>query len=142
VARERRYLATVELVHPREATVDFVRNIMAGNGSSFVALDNGELVGWCDVVRRPSEGYRHTGVLGMGVLAQYRGQGLGRRLLDATIGAARDIGISRVELEVFASNAVAVALYRKAGFTQEGVKRGARILDAETDDIVCMALFV
>ena len=143
VARERRYLASVELVYPREATVEFVRKILAGEGTSFVALDGDNLVGWCDIVRpRCFEGFQHSGVLGMGVLAGYRGKGVGRRLLDTTIAAARDIGISRIELEVFASNAVALDLYRKSGFVEEGVKRAARIMDGNTDDLVCMALFI
>jgi putative acetyltransferase len=44
-----------------------------------------------------------------------------------------------VELEVYASNSAAQALYRSRGFEVEGVKRGVRIFDGRVDDIVCMA---
>lgn len=47
---------------------------------------------------------------------------------------------ARIELEVFSSNEHAVALYRKLGFQVEGVKRRARRLDGDDDDIVFMAL--
>ena len=141
VARERRYLASVK-AFPLESTRDFVNGILDGNGVSFIGLHDGELIGWCDVVRPPHEGFQHSGRLGMGVLANYRGRGLGRRLLESTIAAARDMGITRIELEVFASNTAAVEFYKKAGFVDEGIKRGARIMDGKSDDIICMALFV
>ena len=50
--------------------------------------------------------------------------------------------VRRNALEVFASNAPAVHLFEKAGFVTEGVKRRARILDDQEDDVVCMALLL
>ena len=49
----------------------------------------------------------------MGILPKYRGKGLGHRLATDTIRAATDAGMERIELEVFASNERAIALYRK-----------------------------
>ena len=141
VARERLYLVSVE-GFPADQTHEFVGKILDGDGVQYLALDEGDVVGWCDIVRYPYEGFRHVGKLGMGVLADYRGQGLGRRLLETTVAAAPGIGISRVELEVFASNTVAIHLYRRFGFVEEGVKRKVRILDRHIDDILCMAIFL
>ena len=139
VARERRHLVSVE-AFPIESTREFVQKILNGGGVSFVALHNESLIGWCDIVRPAFEGFQHSGKLGMGVLAEYRGRGLGRRLLETAVTAARDMGMTRIELEVFASNTVALELYKKFGFVLEGVKRQARILDGNADDILCMAL--
>jgi RimJ/RimL family protein N-acetyltransferase len=61
-------------------------------------------------------------------------------LLTRTIAAAREAGIERVELDVFASNQRAIAFYQAAGFVIEGVKRHARKLDGRYDDNVFMAL--
>ena len=80
--------------------------------------------------------------MGMGMLPAYRGAGLGRRLLKDTLDTARAIGIERVELEVFASNESAIALYRKLGFAVEGIKKNARKLDGRYEDDVIMALFL
>ena len=41
---------------------------------------------------------------------------------------------------MFASNAHALALYEKLGFAREGVRKRARKLDGEYDDVVIMAL--
>ena len=105
-----------------------------------VALSGGEVVGWCDIAPLRLEGFTHCGSLGMGVRADFRRLGIGARLLERTIAAAREIGIERVELEVFASNVPAVRLYEQAGFVVEGVKKKGRKLDGEYDDLVQMAL--
>jgi len=140
VARERRWLGFVEgpsLVQ----THAFVHAILLGGGVQFVALnDANEVVGWCDVVRIDQESFRHAWRLGMGLLSAVRGRGVGRRLAEAAIAAARERGAERIELEVFASNTRAIALYEKLGFEREGVKRRARKVDGEYDDIVLLAL--
>jgi ribosomal protein S18 acetylase RimI-like enzyme len=140
VARERRYIGFVE-GPSLESTREFVRSILGGAGVQLLAVNSNDLVvGWCDIVRNPQEGFRHAGRLGMGLLPEYRGQGLGRRLVTQAIGAAREAGIERIELEVFASNEPAVALYQALGFVAEGIKRRARKLDGRYDDNVFMAL--
>jgi RimJ/RimL family protein N-acetyltransferase len=138
VARERRYLAMTE--GPSRAEADaFLADARARGMVQEVAVVGDEVVGWCDVIRKPHPGFEHSGTLGMGLLPAWRGRGLGARLLDAALAGAAEIGITRVELEVFASNARAIALYERRGFVREGTKRGARVLDGVTDDIVCMA---
>jgi RimJ/RimL family protein N-acetyltransferase len=125
VSRERRYLAFLE-ARPSPAIRRFVSgNIRAGN-PQFVALKEGRVVGWCDICRMDRPVYRHVGILGMGNLKEFRGQGLGRRLILATLERARGIGIERVELTVYASNKRAIRLYKSAGFVREGIKRKGR----------------
>ena len=140
VARERLWLGFVE-GPPLMQTRAFVDMILRGAGVQFVALDDaGEVVGWCDVVRLDQESFRHGWRLGMGLLPTVRGRGVGRRLAEAAIAAARAKGAERIELEVFASNTRAIALYERLGFVREGVKRHARKLDGAYDDVVQMAL--
>jgi RimJ/RimL family protein N-acetyltransferase len=140
VARERRWLDFVK-GPPLAQSRAFVDTLLAGAGVQFVALDEaGEVVGWCDVVRDDREGFRHVWRLGMGLLPAVRGRGVGRRLAEAVITAARERGAERIELDVFASNVRAMALYERLGFEREGVKRRRRKLDGKYDDIVLMAL--
>jgi len=138
VARERRWLAMVE-APPIERVATFVDEMLAKGWPQLVALDGSSVVGWCDVIPMRLEGFRHSGGLGMGLLAAHRGRGLGGRLLDATLRASRDIGIARVHLEVYADNLAAIRLYERHGFEREGLKRRARILDGREDDLVLMA---
>ena len=138
VARERRYLAMVEGPTRAEAEA-FLADAHARGMVQQVAVAGADVVGWCDVIRKPLPGFEHSGTLGMGLLPEYRGRGLGARLLAAALEAVAPLGITRIELDVFSTNARAIALYEKCGFVREGVKRAARVLDGRTEDIVCMA---
>ena len=140
VARERRYLGMVD-VGPIEGTRAFVESVRAGNGVHLVVLDAlGAVVGWCDISRPMIEGFRHTGRLGMGLLPHVRGKGVGRQLAQRALDLARERGVERVELEVFATNTRAIRLYERLGFVHEGVRRRARKLDGQYDDNVLMGL--
>jgi ribosomal protein S18 acetylase RimI-like enzyme len=97
------------------------------------------VVGWCDVNPKTHESLRHSGVLGMGVAASHRGQGLGSALLHATLEAASARGITRIELVVRADNAAAIALYERHGFELEGRLRNYMIVDGAAYDALAMA---
>jgi len=55
---------------------------------------------------------------GMATVPARRGEGLGRRMLDAAIDSAAEAGCTTVWLEVVDRNTAAVALYRARGFAQ------------------------
>ncbi|HVE30056.1 MAG TPA: GNAT family protein [Mycobacteriales bacterium] len=69
-----------------------------------------------------------------------RGEGLGTEatglVLDFAFG---ELGLYRVELEVFDYNVRAQKSYVKSGFTVEGVKRGGLLWDGHRHDVICMA---
>lgn len=142
VARERKYLAAVT-GFPEESTVEFVRSIVEGDLAQYFALSGERVVGWCDILPRRREGFTHVGVLGMGVLAEFRGKGIGRELLRMAERHAVEVnGIEKVELEVFGENARAIAFYDRSGFAREGVRVSSRKLDGRYDDIVLMGKFL
>jgi RimJ/RimL family protein N-acetyltransferase len=139
VARERRYLALTS-APPIEAVRDFIERVRSKGDVELFAVDSAErVVGWCDILRHDRDGFRHCGQLGMGILVEFRGLGLGGRLARMAIERAWEIGLERIELEVFASNSAALQLYRGLEFVVEGTKRAARKLDGAADDIVIMA---
>ena len=53
----------------------------------------------------------------------WRRRGWGSRLLAAVLDRARQRGCRRCRLEVRRSNVAALALYRRSGFTTEGLRR-------------------
>ena len=63
-------------------------------------------------------------VLAVGVLPEARRQGVGRRLVEHLLEAARASGGRRVLLEVARSNVAARQLYEGAGFRVFNVRRG------------------
>jgi len=142
VARERRYLATVQ-GFPLEGSRDYVRSMEQQNFPQYFALHEDRVVGWCDITPRSIPEFQHVGVLGMGLLPPFRGQGIGKRLLETTIEHARTVQrMERVELVVFESNANAVALYTRMGFEVEGKKERARKIDGVYDNELLMRKFI
>jgi RimJ/RimL family protein N-acetyltransferase len=139
VARERKYLALLEAL-PLAQTREFVMGVIQRGGLQFVALADGEVVGWCDIQRHGFPSRAHRGTLGMGIVPAHRGRGIGLRLIQATLAQARVVRFVRVELDVHADNARAIALYEKVGFVREGVARDAVCVDGEYRDAVNMAI--
>src|SRR5262249_7250860 len=92
VARERLYLAMTE-APPIDAMRAFVRKAIAAGYPQLVALRGGRVIGWCDVTPIDRPTMRHCGVLGMALLPQWRGQGLGDRLIRPALEASRAFGL-------------------------------------------------
>lgn len=141
VAREGRYLAQWQ-APPLDQVQQFVRDSVQADAAQFVALDGDKVVGWCDIFPAWAQAQRHCGRLGMGLLPAFRGQGLGRQLLGVCLAKAWAQGITRVELEARADNAVAIALYRRMGFVHECLKRQALKFGEQTFDAVQMSLLL
>jgi ribosomal protein S18 acetylase RimI-like enzyme len=58
------------------------------------------VIGWCDINRHRLTGFEHSGGLGIALLPEYRGRGIGAQLAITAINTARQNGIERIELEV------------------------------------------
>ncbi len=59
---------------------------------------------------------RHRAELGISILKEYWGLGLGKALTKACIQCAREAGYTQVELNVVAENEAAIHLYQSLGF--------------------------
>jgi RimJ/RimL family protein N-acetyltransferase len=139
VVDEDRWLATQS-----DRTVEQLREMFRSGleeGHILFALKDGRrIVGAVGV--HPTR-VRGVHSLGMWILAEHRGEGSGRRLLDAALEAARGEGIRKLELEVFPDNVAAIALYASAGFEVEGLRRGHyERLDGSLRSTLLMARFV
>jgi len=138
VAREQRYLRFID-TPSMDKTVDFLRDSLGAGNPHLAVVVGGNLVGWCDVCRHSFEIEAHVGTLGIGLLPEHRGKGLGKVLLDVTIAAAERLGFRRIELTAFSDNHRAIALYETRGFVLEGVLRAAARFGDEYRDLVQMA---
>ena len=112
VAGERDRIGTEPPVDVDERTEHFARSA----ASSMVAEAGDRIVGMANV----DVGRFGAGDIGMLVDAGWRGRGVGSGLLQAAIEWARAEGLHKLCLEVFPTNAPALALYRKCGFVEEG----------------------
>jgi ribosomal protein S18 acetylase RimI-like enzyme len=62
------------------------------------------------------------------LLEQLRGRGLGKKLVEFLEMAARQTGISKTMLTVFASNSAARGLYENLGYGKDACSPGDRVI--------------
>lgn len=74
----------------------------------------------------------------LAVAPEFRGGGVGRKLLQAALAAAADMGCRSATLEVRPSNEVAIGLYRSFGFEITG--RRLRYYRDNNEDALIMTL--
>lgn len=85
----------------------------------FVAEDNQIIVGYIGLTVSVDEGY----ILNVAVLPQYRGKGIGDRLVKNTVDFGNSLGLKLLTLEVRPSNISAVNLYQKYSFKEVGIRK-------------------
>jgi RimJ/RimL family protein N-acetyltransferase len=70
-----------------------------------------------------------------------RGRGLGTEATRLIVGyAIEEVGLHRVELEVYGFNPRAQAVYERVGFVREGVRRDALCWDGRWVDAIMMSI--
>jgi putative acetyltransferase len=85
---------------------------------------------------------RHAWMLGISVLPEAQGQGVGSALMTAICDYADHwAGALRLELGVYTDNVRAIGLYKKFGFEIEGTLRGYALRDGQFVDTYAMARF-
>ena len=113
-------------------------------GRYIVAERAGRIVGHAMLDPLTLESTAHVFRLTIVVHPGHEGQGIGSAMLrDLVDWAERDPRVSRLELNVRATNAVAIRLYRNFGFEEEGrMRRRIRFPDGSEVDDVVMGRFV
>ncbi|HFU7072403.1 GNAT family N-acetyltransferase [Bacillus cereus] len=105
----------------------------------FVAVEDERIVGFILVNGNNIQRKRHVASIVIGILQEYSGRGIGTRLFKEVEKWAKLHDVWRLELTVMAHNTRAQALYKKAGFEKEGVKKATLIIDGKGIDEYEMA---
>ena len=112
---------------------------------SFVAVktdDDGNetIIGNAALYIEQNHRRRHVGSIGMMVHADFQGMGIGTKLLETILDISDNwLMLVRVELTVFTDNERAIRMYKKFGFSEEGVMRKAAIRNGTYVDNLAMA---
>jgi RimJ/RimL family protein N-acetyltransferase len=117
VVDEGRWLATEAAT--ADELADRFRQVILEGDPLLVLEEDGGIVGSLGLHSTDARGVL---ALGMWVLAAHRGRGGGRMLMEAAL-ATRPEDVHKIELEVWPDNEAAIALYRKLGFEEEGLRR-------------------
>ena len=108
--------------------------MVGGSVINMVADIGGKIIANGDVTRGGYKDTHRHGHLGLTMIGQYRGQGIGRRMIETLVRESRKAGLRTLDAEFLAENAAARRAYEKAGFKQAGiiphkVFRNGRYLD-------------
>lgn len=101
----------------------YLRDARGRRDRAIIVADHaGEVVGRLSLLRGRHAATAHVTTLAVLVSHERRGQGIGRALMDAAEAWAIEVGVSKIELAVFAHNAPAITLYERLGYRREGVR--------------------
>ena len=108
---------------------------------ALVAEADGEVVGNVLVNVDRNRTTEHIGVLAICIAEAWRDVGIGTELVRGAQDWARERGLRKVSLGVFADNGRAIAVYERCGFVSEGLRREQYRSGDTFRDEVLMAWF-
>lgn len=95
----------------------FIQQILDSEAQlMIVAMVDGKLAGNCGLTFKTYSKVKHRSEIGLGLLKEFWGLGIGSALFDEMFTAARAHGCTQMELKVIEGNQRGLALYQKTGF--------------------------
>ncbi|MBN2634538.1 MAG: GNAT family N-acetyltransferase [Bacteroidales bacterium] len=98
------------------STDDLHTLFSAARAEYWIAEDNGKIIGGCGVYPTPGLPEGCAELQKLYLLAEYRGNGIGRKLMELSFDSARRLGYKQIYLESLPELGRAISLYLKAGF--------------------------
>lgn len=109
--------AELHLDGPSSVSLEGVREVLASTNAILMTVqDEGKIIGMATLYVMPTTEKRVGHVDDVVVSSEYRGQGLGEKLMRALIDAARERGVSSLHLTSRPARVAAQKLYEKVGF--------------------------
>lgn len=116
-----------------------IQNSVEGEDFLLAAEADNRIVGYISAQRDSLNRTAHSAYIVVGVLKDYRRQGIGTEFFRQLDAWAEEKGIARLELTVVCENEIARCLYEKNGFKAEGIKRKSLFVDGKYLDEMYMA---
>lgn len=106
----------------------------------FVATVDNEVVGWVHIRSPELDKLAHTAELTLGVLEEYRGNGIGSHLLQRGLEWAAARGYEKVYQSIPATNEEAIEFLETHGWSEEAVRENHYTIDGQYVDEVMLAV--
>ncbi|XMB85521.1 GNAT family N-acetyltransferase [Mycoplasmatota bacterium WC44] len=121
---------------------EFIKSLNENPKSNhLLAIIDNQIVGMCGLHGRNNRRrIAHVTNLGITVLKEFWGLGIGYLLIIEQIKYAKQNGITKIDLEVRVDNEPAINLYKKCGFEIEGIHRNAMNVSTGYVDNLFMGL--
>lgn len=118
---------------------DHLDKLKEGKLVHLLAFDGAKLIGGSEVIMNSKIG-KHTGVFGLSVSNKYRGEGVGKILMENVLKEAKENleELKIIILQVFEKNCIAKNLYKKMGFIEYGKLPEGIFRNGEYEDEVYM----
>jgi RimJ/RimL family protein N-acetyltransferase len=140
LAKESEYLPIVP-EEVSEKTEKIIKHIEKDNKLKkvFIAEENDQIVGFIGLKRVHFARLRHIAKLIIGVLDDYKRQGVGTKLMEFVEKWAKENEIRKLELTVVEDNDPAVEFFEEMDFEKEGTREKAVKIKGEYLDEIFMA---
>lgn len=132
-------IATLEIItKDKPYMVDWF-NKHADRFKVIVADLDGEVVGWASLNQYNSrQAYDGVADLSVYIKREFRGKGIGGKLMSSIEGLAKENDFHKIVLFTFPFNGLGQGIYKKQGFNEVGVFQNQGKLDGEYVDVMAM----
>ncbi|MBN8572069.1 MAG: GNAT family N-acetyltransferase [Ignavibacteria bacterium] len=91
-------------------------NFNSGNGVYYIAIEDGKILGGAGINQLEGSSEKICELQRMFLLPESRGKGIGKKLMELCVQAAKDFGYEKIYLETLDNMSDARKLYLKSGF--------------------------
>ncbi|PAB60267.1 GNAT family N-acetyltransferase [Anaeromicrobium sediminis] len=122
----------------------FIESVSKKDNAIFIVAEiEGKIVGNLSFSGGGRPRIAHTGEMGVSVLKDYWGQGIGTELIKYLIHWSKESNIiKKINLRVRTDNVSGIGLYKKLGFVEEGSIKRDFFTDGKFYDSLCMGLLI
>jgi len=119
---------------------DWMKGIESGRTLSVIALDDNQIVGYCNLHTNELPWIRHVGEIRMSVSPAERGRGLGKALANEVFAIAKARGLQKIWARMAASQRSAQNVFESLGFHAEALLADfVQDSKGRTEDLVIMS---
>lgn len=130
-----------EFVMTFDEEYKFIEKVInSDNQIMLVVFYNGIVISTSGIHGSSLKRIKHRVSLGISILEDYRGIGLGKQLMLLLIEKAKEMGKLKIDLDVREDNINAIKLYEKVGFKKEGIKVDGFFVDGKFVNLINMGL--
>jgi len=140
---EIRYMTGTKAIHTMEELDHYYLHLMEDESRRDMAIcltESGEVIGDFSIMDIDSE----NGKAGFRIALHdpiYFGRGYGTEAVKQAVDFVfAELGLNRLQLEVYSHNPRAIRAYEKAGFKREGILRESLLVDGRYSDEIIMGM--